>query len=68
MHWRELWIKCGENVLRIYPDGGFINGWKLNKREMKRYYNVDDTTTRDDVPIYLNEKIKIGITIEETED
>lgn len=29
-HWRALSIQCGNKVLTIYPDGGFINGWNLS--------------------------------------
>jgi hypothetical protein len=67
-HWRELSIKCGNNVLHVYPDGGFANGWHwdkdtCNKSWPREIYNQDNTTIENSIPVYLGEDIKIGFAI-----
>ena len=64
-HWRELTITCGDKHLTIYPDGGFINGWHLDGAACTRIYKNEDTTTADNLPIYLGEDIKIEVTTAE---
>jgi hypothetical protein len=64
-HWRVLSITCGSKTLHIYPDGGFINGWYLNRGGNNRYYEVEDTNTTDNISIVRNEEIKFDVCIED---
>jgi DEAD/DEAH box helicase domain-containing protein len=67
-HWRVLIIKCGEETLSIYPDGGFMNGWNFKVRYepgvYQKHYTVDNTTTEDIIPLERVQDIKFDITIE----
>ena len=44
-HWRVLEFSCGGKHLCIFPDAGFINGWRINGNAATRRYSVEDTTT-----------------------
>ena len=44
-HWRVLTIECGNKRLNIYPHGGIINEWQVDrKKDYSRKYGMDDTT------------------------
>ncbi len=50
-HWRVLTIKCGDRKLNIYPHGGIINEWQVDRsKNPSRRYLMNDTT---DLPIPL---------------
>ena len=42
-HWRVLSVECGNKRLNIYPHGGIINEWQV-ERKRGRYYRMEDTT------------------------
>lgn len=67
-HWRVLSITCGSKTLHIYPDGGFINGWILDRKSNSRYFQPDDTTTADNITISRIEDIKFDVCLEYTND
>ena len=54
-HWRVLEISNGTHVLRIYPDGGFTNGWRSDN--LPKSKNAEDT----DIEIKTVQKIKFDI-------
>lgn len=64
-HWRVLTIECGGKTLEIYPDGGFANGWNLNKSigVNPKYYKLDNTDASDKIGIYRSKDIKFDVTI-----
>lgn len=35
-HWRELSFSCGNKKLSIFPDGGFANGWVMDRSYYKK--------------------------------
>ena len=46
-HWRVLTIECGKKMLNIYPHGGIINEWMVDREaEPRRYFSMDDTTEK----------------------
>lgn len=62
-HWRSLTITCGDRCLIVYPDGGFANGWKMDfRRTRKNQFTQENTKVSDNIPIYLDENIKIEVT------
>lgn len=64
-HWRELTISCGNKKLSIYPDGGFLNGWKLGNTT--RFYTNADTSTADNIALSRTQDIKYDVAIEDIE-
>ena len=64
-HWRVLEFSCGGKHLCIFPDAGFINGWKINGNAASRRYSVEDTSTADNVPLSLMKTIKIEVSLED---
>ena len=64
-HWRVLEFSCGGKHLCIFPDAGFINGWRINGNAATRRYSVEDTTTEDNVPLSLMKTIKIEVSLED---
>lgn len=64
-HWRVLTISCGTKKLSIYPDGGFLNGWKLGNTT--RFYTNHDTSTADNIALSRTHDIKYDVAIEDIE-
>lgn len=64
-HWRVLTITCGNKKLSIYPDGGFLNGWKLGNTT--RFYTNGDTSTVDNIALTRTQDIKYDVAIEDIE-
>lgn len=64
-HWREMTIICGGKKLSIYPDGGFLNGWKLGNNI--RFFTNDNTSTADNIALTRIEDIKYDVAIEDVE-
>ena len=64
-HWRVLEFSCGGKHLCIFPDAGFINGWRINGNAASRRYSVEDTSTADNVPLSLMKTIKIEVSLED---
>lgn len=60
-HWRELSFTSGNKTLSIYPDGGFANGWSIDKGT--KTYTQNETDTEDVIPIHLKEDIKIEVSV-----
>ncbi|MDR1847582.1 MAG: DEAD/DEAH box helicase [Bacteroidales bacterium] len=56
-HWRELRFECAGKALVLYPNGGIINEWFLDTNSAQRRYNMDDTTTAEDILLYRNKEI-----------
>lgn len=65
-HWRELSLECDGIRLSIYPDGGFANGWNLNKNKggNTKFYKIENTDTRDSIGVIRSQDIKYDVTIE----
>lgn len=71
-HWCVLTIKCGKKKLRIYPDGGFMNGWNLKPEHITcyhaktspKFYTIDNTYTNDVIPLERMQDIKFDIEVE----
>lgn len=60
-HWRELSFQLGDAKLSIYPDGGFINGWKISD---SRRLSIDNMDVSNSVGLRRKEDIKFDVTIE----
>lgn len=56
-HWRFLSFECAGQELCIYPNGGIINEWFLDKSRSNKYYSVSNTSTEDDLPLFRNKEI-----------
>lgn len=66
-HWRVLEIRCGEKSLKIYPDGGFANGWRFNVTKAgHKFYTVDNVTVEDKIPIISTSKIRFVVSYKES--
>lgn len=63
-HWRVLTFRLGNTSLSIYPDGGFINGWKPGR---DRFYTDADMDVTNPITLRRAEDIKFDITLEENE-
>lgn len=66
-HWRVLSIQCGNKCLEIYPDGGFANGWNLNKDRSvnPKLFTIDGTDTNDHIGLFRSRDIKFDVTVED---
>lgn len=64
-HWRVLSIECGNKILSIYPDGGFINEWNIGTQPHGEYYNASNTTYESEINLFRNNEIKFDVTVEE---
>ena len=64
-HWRELSFVCGEKKLTIYPDGGFINGWRIAKQPNREHFDVSDIQYDTRVYLYRGEIIKMDVSLED---
>lgn len=64
-HWRELTVECGDKKLSIYPDGGFINGWSLDKDRTTHFIRKEEADTDEIVPLALSQAVKYDITVED---
>ena len=66
-HWRVLTITCGGKKLCIYPDGGFLNGWKITSQTgaTRKFYTNDTTDTNDNITLARIQDIKFDVIIEE---
>ena len=71
-HWRVLTIKCGKRSLKIYPDGGFMNGWNFKPehitgyyaKKAAKFYTIENTDTDDIIPLERVQDIKFDIEVE----
>ena len=59
-HWRVLEVACNGFQLNIYPNGGFANGWIINK-EKGIFYKSIDTTLSTDIYLLSREEIMFDI-------
>ena len=54
-HWRILTIKCGNKQMNIYPHGGIINEWQVDRRSTpQRKYTMNDTTKKSIPLVRIN--------------
>ena len=64
-HWRVLTIECGKKMLNIYPHGGIINEWMVDREaEPRRYYTMNDTTEKP-IPLVRENPIMYIVEIED---
>jgi hypothetical protein len=62
-HWRVLSIKCGNKQMNIYPHGGIINEWQVNRRaDPHRRYTMNETV-ENSIPLIRTNKIMYIIEI-----
>ena len=66
-HWRVLNLECSGKRLSIYPDGGLLNGWGLDYDNRKKYYDIDNTSYDDHIPMIRQQAIKYEVHIEDIE-
>lgn len=66
-HWRVLTFECAGKRLCIYPDGGFINEWKIYNAPGgdRHFYDISTITYDTEVELCRNQDIKFDVTIEE---
>lgn len=64
-HWRVLNLECNGKRLSIYPDGGLLNGWGLDYDNRKKYYDIDNTSYDDHIPMIRQQEIKYEVHIED---
>ncbi len=54
-HWRVLTIECGNKKLNIYPHGGIINEWQVDRgADRSRRYTMNDTAEKTIPLIRIN--------------
>ena len=54
-HWRVLTIECGNKKLNIYPHGGIINEWQVDRgADRSRRYTMNDSTEKTIPLIRIN--------------
>ena len=64
-HWRVLTIECGNKKLNIYPHGGIINEWQVDRgADRSRRYTMNDTTEKT-IPLIRINPIMYIIEIED---
>ena len=65
-HWRVLSFSCGGKELNIYPNGGIINEWFLDKYH-RNYQNisVDDLSVTDNIRLYRKKEIMYDVEIKD---
>lgn len=63
-HWRCLSIKCGDKQLDIYPNGGIINGWFLD-RDSGGNHNECIVSIDKQIPLFRREQIMYDVEIKE---
>lgn len=61
-HWRVLSVECGNKKLNIYPHGGIINEWVVD-RKSRRYAMTD--TTKDPINLIRTNPIMYIVEIED---
>ena len=66
-HWRELTFKCAGKKLSIYPDGGFANGWEIDKYSNKRELDVSNVQYDTVINIYRIQNLKFDVELTENE-
>ena len=65
-HWRVLTLECAGKKLCIYPDGGFMNGWFIDKSYGRRYiYDPSEINCKTEIKLFRNQEIKFDVTIED---
>ena len=63
-HWRELTLRCGDRILRIIPDGGFMNGWHLNDKPYLWNNRLDEISFLTSVPLIRTDEIQFVVKLE----
>lgn len=61
-HWRVLSVECGNKKLNIYPHGGIINEWDVDRKA--RRYTMSDTT-KDPINLIRTKPIMYIVEIED---
>lgn len=62
-HWRAVSFTCGNKILSIYPDGGFINEWHIARQPNGEYFTKDNVTCNTKIYLFRNKDIKFDIQI-----
>lgn len=62
-HWRVLSFECAGKKISIYPDGGFMNGWGMDRHDHS--YDTSNITHDSDVSLFRTQDIKFDIQITE---
>lgn len=62
-HWRVVSFTCGNKILSIYPDGGFINEWYIARQPNGEYFTKDNVTCNTKIYLFRNKDIKFDIQI-----
>ncbi len=64
-HWRELRFECASKALILYPNGGIINEWFLDGRNATVRYEMESTSTADDIPLYRTTEIMYDVELKD---
>ena len=64
-HWRELTLRCGDKTLRILPDGGFMNGWRLDDKPYLWNNRLEEINFLTSIPLRRTDEIQFVVKIEE---
>ncbi len=59
-HWRVLEVCCNGYQLNIYPNGGFANGWLID-RAKNMFYRFENTTTDTNIFLKSREEIMFDV-------
>ena len=63
-HWRVISFCCGDKELNIYPNGGIINEWFLDKYHRDHQdISVDDLSVTDNIRLYRKKEIMYDVEI-----
>lgn len=65
-HWRSLQFRIQDKELVIYPNGGIINEWLLDKRDRNNFILTEDSlTVEDNISLFRNKEIMYDAEIRE---
>lgn len=63
-HWRSLTFECGKKELCFYPNGGIINGWRLDKNHRDEY-TIETTDINSNIPLFRQQIIMYDVEIKD---
>lgn len=57
-HWRSLQFRLQDRELNLYPNGGIINEWFLDRRDRNNYIlTADSLSVEDEISLFRNKEI-----------